>query len=163
MSEFTQGSVTVHMPDELTLPEKAGRLSVTEVRRLPKARKNVIFVCEAVAAAMRKNPDRLCPHGVTADDLETSGRMVELMNSLVTDLETTMRVISQSDLLLGAEAHEMLRKVLAFVRSQETFDPRLTDLVPDLIDYFSRKPSHQVESESAPAASTLPVPSSAAA
>jgi len=39
--------------------------------------------------------------------------------------------------------------VLAFVRSEEKFDPRIAGLVPELIEYFSRRPSQPPETEAA--------------
>ena len=149
MSDFTQGRITIDVPENLTLPEEAGHMTSAEVRRLPKARKNVSLVCDTVAESMRKNPDRICPYGITADQVEASGRVVDLINSLGTDLAETMGVIAQSDVILSAEAHDNLRKVLAFVRGQEKFDPRLGHLVPELIEYFSRRSSGQTETDSA--------------
>ncbi len=155
MSSFTQGCITIDLPETLTLPEKAGKLTVAEVRRLPKPRSSLPLVCDAVAESMRKNPDRLCPHGVTADGLQAAGSFAELINGIVTDLSTTMSVISQSDVILSAEAHVGLRKVLAFVRGQEKFDPRIANLVPELIDYFSHRSSGRVEDESSSTSSSV--------
>ena len=59
--------------------------------------------------------------------------------------------VSQAELLARAEAHNALRRVLTFVRGQEKFDPRVIDLVPEVIEYFSNRPSQQ-PAEVAPAA-----------
>lgn len=145
MPEIKQGTVTVTLPDHIQLAPSAGSLSVDEVRRLPKTRKSLGLVCSAVAAAIRKNPERLCPHGVDPDRLEAMGRAAEDMTGVVVDLKAATLRAAQGDLLLGAEAHDVLRRVMAFVRSQEKFDPHVADLVPQLVSYFSRKVSAQAD------------------
>ena len=45
--------------------------------------------------------------------------------------------LKQANRLIDQSAHDGLRRVLAGVRALEKFDPTVTDLVKDLIDYFS--------------------------
>ncbi|MDJ0766674.1 MAG: hypothetical protein QNJ97_27120 [Myxococcota bacterium] len=139
MSEYKQGTVTVTLSDDLTLPEAAGRMSKVEVQRIVKPRKNLEAVCEAVAQAMRKYPDRIRPMDITADGLTDLGDKAMALHGAITDVSTIMTSLQQGDLIFSAMAHEGLRRVLAFVRSAEKFDPRLPDLVPELIDYFSSR------------------------
>jgi hypothetical protein len=69
------------------------------------------------------------------------GRMAEQIDTVIVDTEAILVKMKQANTLLDVAAHEELRKVLAFIRSQEKFDPRITDLVPHLIDYFSNSQS----------------------
>ena len=137
MTDIMQGTVTVSIPEGITIPERAGTLSPDEVQRLPRARHGVGLTCEATADAMAKNADRLCPHNVDANSLIEKGKMAEAIDRVIVDTENALTKLKQANLILDADAHEALRKVLAFVRGQEKFDPRITDLVPALESYFS--------------------------
>ena len=137
MAEMIQGTVAITIPDNIDIPEEAGQLSPKEVIRIPKSRKGLGIVCEATTDAMQKNPERLRPPNVDAAILSEKGRMAEAIDQVIVDIEAILVKLKQANLLLDADAHTDLRKVLAFVRSQEKFDPRLTDLVPALISYFS--------------------------
>ena len=88
---------------------------------------------------MDKDPERLAPHGVDKVRLTKLGEMAENIDNVIVDVEAITVRLKQANLLIDAEAHEELRKVLAFVRSQEKFDARILDLVPQLISYFSKK------------------------
>jgi hypothetical protein len=132
-----QGTVTVKIPDAIEIPEKAGKLSPEELRRLPKPRRGLGVACENTSDAMLKNPTRIVPHDVDALRLAIMGQMAEQIDQVIVDTEAILVKMKQANTLLDVAAHEGLRKVLAFVRSQEKFDPRITDLVPHLITYFA--------------------------
>jgi hypothetical protein len=153
MPEIKEGTVTVSLPEVFIVPPEAGRLSRAEVLRLPKSRRGASMVCAVVADCMRKNPSRLCPVNVKAEDLEALGRDAEAAAGARTDVRTAALRVSQVEAIVNARAHEGLRRVLAFVRSQEKFDPRLAGLVPELIEYFSRRPSQPPETEAVPSLS----------
>jgi hypothetical protein len=137
MTVETQGTVSVTISDDITWPEKAGGLSIDEVRRLTKPRRGLTLACIATADAMQKNPERLKPHNVAADKLAKLGDSVEKISMTLVDIDAVTAKMKQAGLILEVEAHDELRKVLAFVRSQIKFDPRITDLVPHLMEYFS--------------------------
>ena len=63
--------------------------------------------------------------------------MSDQIDTVIVDMEVLLVKMKQAGTLIDAAAHEDLRKVLAFVRGQEKFDPRVVDLVPHLIEYFS--------------------------
>jgi hypothetical protein len=120
------------------------------MRRLPEARRGVGVACETTADAIRKNPDRLKPHNVAADRLAEIGRMAEQIDTVIVDTEAALIRLKQANTLIDAEAHESLRRVLGFVRAEEKFDARLTDLVPHLIAYFANE--RTAKAETTPAA-----------
>ncbi|MDD5310076.1 MAG: hypothetical protein PHU25_22390 [Deltaproteobacteria bacterium] len=153
MPEIKEGTVTIALPDFVAIPPEAGRLSHAQVLRLPKARKGVSPVCTIVADAMRKNPERLRPANVTAEDLDALARETEAVSGMSTDVRAAALRVSQVEIIVNARAHDALRRVLAFVRSEEKFDPRLSGLVPELIEYFSRRASQPPETEAVPSAS----------
>ena len=138
MTQINQGTVTINISDDITIPARAGTLSPEEVLRIPKARRGIGLACESTADAMIKNPERICPHNVDVATLAEKGRVAEAIDNVIVDTEAALIKLKQANLLLDAEAHEALRKVLSFVRSQEKFDPRLVDLVPALITYFAQ-------------------------
>jgi hypothetical protein len=142
VADLVEGSITAALPDDITIPEKAGKLSKEEVKRLPKVRKGLGLACQMTAAAMVKNPDRLNVPGVTADGLAAAGLAADGIDSHVIDAENITLTLKQANLLLNAGAHNFLRRVLAHVRKEAKFgDPRILDLVPTLIAYFSNEPA----------------------
>jgi hypothetical protein len=137
--------VTVNIPEGIEIPQRAGKLSQAEMQRLPKARKGVGVACEITADAIRKNPARLKPNNVDPDRLEALGRMAEQIDGVIVDTETLLVRLRQANTLLDAEAHESLRRVLAFIRGESKFDPRIKDLVPHLLAYFSKERAPKTE------------------
>lgn len=134
---MTQGSVTLTCTETLQIPDKAGKMSVEEVSRIEKARRGVGITCERTAEALRKNEGRITVPGVTPEALEQAGKAADDIDGVIADLEHLLLILKQSNVLLDAHAHRELRKVLAAVRAQEKFDPRLPDLFPQLIAYFA--------------------------
>ena len=102
MATITQGVATVTTPETINLPEKAGTLSTKEVLRLPKARPGVSKACELTADALRKNPERLNPSGVDADELEAVGQNADELDKCIVDAEALLVVLQQANTLLGA-------------------------------------------------------------
>lgn len=141
MGEFNHGVVALKYPDTFTLPADAGSLSLQAARRLAKARRGIGLACDMTAQAMAKFPERLAVPGIDADALRQDGAAAEAIDGTIADLETALMYFKQGNLILDAKAHTELRKVLAFVRSQEKFDPRLADLVPHLVAYFANTPA----------------------
>ncbi len=140
MTEIKQGTVTVVLPDDIQIPEQAGELTSKDMQRLAKARRGIGLTCEATAAAIGKDQARLAIPGVDAATLRAAGKAAEDIDLYITDLEVILGRLKQANLLLDAEAHLMLRKCLAHVRSQEKFDPQLSALVPQLESYFANSP-----------------------
>lgn len=137
MGKLMQGSVIVAYPDNVELPEKAGKLTVEEVARLEKARRGIGLACERTAEALEKNVERLKVPGVDPDALAEAGRVAEDIDVVIADVEHVLMVLKQANALLDSHAHRELRKVLAALRSQEKFDPKLGDLFQHLVAYFS--------------------------
>jgi hypothetical protein len=138
-SEIKQGSVVVQLPIHIELLPQAGKLSAEEMRASEKARRGVGLACEQTAEAMRKNPERFQVVGISPDSLQSYGRQAEDIDSVIVDLETVLGILKQNNTLLDARAHQSLRRVLAYVRSMEKFDPKLAALVPHLIAYFAKR------------------------
>lgn len=139
MPQIQHGHVTVTIGDGIEMPAKAGQLSPIEMQRMGKPRKGVELVCQVVADVVERHGDRLSVPGVDAAGLREAARRSGALDPVITDLEALLVVVKQANLLFDVEAHEQLRRVLAAVRAQEKFDPRITDLVPDLVAYFGGK------------------------
>jgi len=136
LGKLKQGNVVVSYPDTITLPERAGQLSTTEVARIPKARKGVGLACDSTAKALKKYGDRV-PGAGDADELAEAGEMAESIDEVIADLEHALMVMKQANVLLDGDAHTRLRKVLSAVRAAEKFDANVADLFRSVIDYFA--------------------------
>lgn len=137
MGKLKLGTVTVAYPDDIELPEKAGKMAPEEVGRLEKPRRGIGLACEKTAEAMIKNTGRVTVSGVDPDALVTAGRMAEDIDVVIADVEHVLMTLKQGNALLDSNAHLMLRKVLAAVRAAEKFDPKVADLFPHLTAYFA--------------------------
>ena len=135
--KIKQGSVTITIPDGIEIPEKAGKMTADEVARLEKPRRGLGMTCEKTAEVLGKNADRITVPGVDPKALEKAGQAAEDIDAVISDLEHVLTTLKQANALLDSHAHRELRKVLAMVRSQEKFDPRLADLFQQLVSYFA--------------------------
>jgi hypothetical protein len=135
--DLTHGTVTVSYPAHIDIPANAGKLSPDEVNKIPKARRGVGLACEKTAEALAKAPS--VKTDVDSAALVEAGTMAEDIDVVIADVENVLVVLKQANNLLDANAHEMLRKVLAAVRAAEKFDPRVVDVFPHLIAYFAHK------------------------
>jgi len=131
-----QGIVVISLPDHIQIPAEAGKLTSEELNRKAKPRLGIGLAAEKTAEAMQKYPGQLTIPGVGADDLASLGKQAEDIDVAIADVEALLHVLKQANRLIDADAYLHLRKVLAFVRSQESFDPSLPGLVPHLIAYF---------------------------
>lgn len=147
MADIKQGAVVVQLPSHIELLPQAGRLGADELRSLEKARRGVGLACEQTAEAMRKNPERLAVPGLSAEELLVYGRQAEDIDAVIIDLENALSILRQNNALLDARAHQALRRVLAQVRGLEKFDPKITGLVPHLLEYFTRARYHEPDEE----------------
>jgi hypothetical protein len=146
MSQLKQGSVVVSLPSHIEIMPEAGKLTAEQLRSLEKPRSGIGLVCEQTAIAMQKDPARIAVPGVTPEQLIEYGKQAEDIDSVIIDLIVLLGMLRQNNLLLDSRAHKALRRVLAAVRSQEKFDPKLSALVPGLIRYFSSsKPTEKKE------------------
>lgn len=138
MSTLNEGTVTIQLPEYIQIPADAGTLSTKDMQRMVKARTGIGLACEMTAQAMRQNPTRLNVPEVNPDELERMGKMAEGMDLILNDLDVLREICRQANLIIDSDTHNMLRRVLAFVRSQEKFDRTLSTLVPQLEVYFGK-------------------------
>jgi hypothetical protein len=150
MAELKHGTITVMIPDHIPLPENAGSLTSVELARLEKPRRGLGLACQKTAEAIRKHPGKLAACGVDPDLLDAKGAAAEDIDSVINDLEVVLAKLKQGNALLDVDANKELRKVLAFIRAQEKFDPSIPSLVPVLIDYFSNTRPTQTRSSPDP-------------
>src|SRR5262245_15870768 len=108
MGKLEQGTVTVVYPDDIKLPEKAGKMPPEEVARIEKARRGVGLACEKTAEALKKYGARVSGAGVDPDELEKAGEMAEGIDVTIADVEHALMILKQANILLDGDAHRML-------------------------------------------------------
>ena len=134
-----EGSVALTLPAGLTVPDKAGTLSPADLKRYPRARNGLGLACEATAAAMTKKGAVFQVPGVDPSALATAGQHAELVDQVMEDLETLLAKLRQANVLIDADAIELLRKVSAQVNAQGAFDENLFERFAAVGAYFGRK------------------------
>lgn len=141
MAEVRHGTVVVTIDDSLEPPERAGNLSPTEVRRLPKARRGIGLVGMHTADAMGKAGARfLAPPGVSPEALVAACQRADGIDQVIVDMEVILQRLKQANLLFDAEAWEMLRKVNDQVKAQSKHEPELAAMFTVLRDFMKLGP-----------------------
>lgn len=141
MAQHTYGAVTVTLPNHLTPPANAGKLSPEEVKRIPKAPKGLGLMADIVADTLEKAGSALTvPPDLTPTNLRESGHRAEGQDQVVADLEVAMVTAKQANLLFDAEAYELLRRVHDQVKAQAKQNPQLATQFEALTAYFQKTP-----------------------
>jgi hypothetical protein len=138
MAEVKHGSVAVTLPDSLTPPPEAGKMTPEEVQRLPKARRGIGLVGQHVADAIVKlGPSFILPAGVTAETLLAACERAEGIDQVLTDLGVIEGRLKQANLLWDAEAWQLLLKINDQVKAQLKHDPEIAKAFSFLIEFMS--------------------------
>lgn len=139
MAELKHGTVSIQIPDHLTPPEEAGRLSPREVKRTMRTPRGVGLACTHAADAMTKAQGRfVAPSGITPETLLTAAARADGMDQVVLDCEVLLRTLKQANLLVDAAAYEQLRKVNDQLKAQAKYAPELRAVFRPVLDYFAR-------------------------
>ena len=139
MTEINVGTVTIILPEGMTLDPRAGKLTKAEKYGVPKARKGLGLACDQTAAAMEKANGALVVPNVTAGGLRQKGALAENIDQVIEDTKIALEIMRQANLLADADAFTELRKVNQQVKAQSQFNPSLKDRFAAVIDYFSNK------------------------
>jgi len=139
LNVLKEGSVTLTLPAGLTLPANAGKLSPDELSRHARARRGLGLTCQATSTAMTKKGAEFTVPGVDAKALATAGERAEQIDGVIEDVSTLLAKLRQANVLLDAEAIELLRKVNAQVGAQGKFDDNLFERFAAVGAYFGRK------------------------
>ncbi len=134
-----EGTVTLTVPAGLTVPAQAGTLSPADLARYPRARKGLGLACEATAAALGKKGAAFAVPGVDAAALASAGQQADKVDQVIEDVRTLLAKLQQANVLIDAEAIELLRKVNAQVNAQGAFDENLFERFAAVGAYFGRK------------------------
>jgi len=141
MAEVKHGTVSVTIPDSLTPPDRAGKLTPDEVKRLPKPPRGIGLVGAHTADAIDKAGDKLTlPKDIAAELLRAACERADNIDQVIVDLEVVLGILKQANLLFDAEAWELLRKVNGQVKEQGKFNPELLSIFRVLLDFLSRGP-----------------------
>jgi hypothetical protein len=149
MSELKQGTVTVALPQAVTIPPEAGSLSRKDLRRMPMVRRGLGSACGHAASEMEKANGSFFVPGVDGETLRKQGEQVDTIKDVIRDVEVALIVLKQAETIIDTKTYEMLRRVRAQVKAQAAFDPSLNERFASVIDYFSvsKKSKPQTETQ----------------
>ena len=136
---LTEGSVSLTVPADLPLPDKAGKLSPDELARFPRSRKGLGLACQATAVALTKKGAEFTVPGVDAAALAVAGDRAEKIDEVIEDVRTLLAKLEQANVLIDVEAIDLLRKVSAQVNAQGKFDENLFERFSAVGTYFGKK------------------------
>ena len=137
MPAIGEGTVSVVLPEGIEVPAKAGHLSEQDVRRLVKVRRGLGLTCLHTAGEMEKSSEPFSVPDVTPEKLRTTGEQADMWDEIISDLEVALHVAKQANLIVDAEAFNMLRRVNNQVKAQVPFEPKLKERFSTVLDYFS--------------------------
>ncbi len=141
MAQIKHGTVVVTIDDKLTPPDKAGKMSAEEVKRIPKAPRGIGLVGEHTADAIAKAGDKFTPpKDITPAALREACGRADGIDQVIIDLEVILATLKQANLLFDAELWKMLRKVNDQVKAQAKYSPELASIFKVLLDFLSRGP-----------------------
>lgn len=140
MPKIQRGAASLELPDTLTFPEKAGQLTLDEVRRLSKPPRGLKKACDDAAHAIRKAGEgfSLPPH-ITPERISALGDLADEIDRVADDAESLSKQAQQARALVWDEAYQLLREVRDHVRAQSRRNPSLVDDFAPLNDYTARK------------------------
>jgi len=137
MPEYKQGDVTVKVDYEL--PDQSGKLTPEGQARVVKARRGLGVVGDSTAAAMEATPEFQAPKGITPATVRECCGRAEAVDLTIANIEASLAMFKQGNLLLDSEAYEVLRKLNDQVKAQAKFDQSLRVKFQSLLDYFAKK------------------------
>ena len=139
MAELRHGAIVVILPDFLTLPEKAGKLSKKEVRRLVKVPKGADYAAKMSASALEKMGESFqTPRGLTPEVLLRATQQSYALVRLLDDLSVVQLVLQQALLLADAELYKWLQKLNDSLKAQGKYSADLYIWLSSLVEYFGR-------------------------
>jgi hypothetical protein len=151
MAKIKHGTIVLSIPDELTPPDKAGKMKPEEVSRIPKAPHGLGLACARAADAITKAGDAFTlPTGITIEGLIAAGKRAEDIDQVIQDVEVILATLKQANLLFDAEAYTQLRKVNDQVKAQAKHAPALTRIFKQVVDFFARARANKPADEGAP-------------
>jgi hypothetical protein len=139
-----KGDVVVQVPQGMTLPPKAGKLTPKELAALPTTRTGVGVVCEDAATTIKRVGDAFTlPRGVTGEALRTAGARAEGFDRIISNLEAILEEFRQGNRIADAEAQTMLSRLYDQVKTQAKDDATLKTEFSSLYAYFNTAPARK--------------------
>jgi hypothetical protein len=136
MATLTEGSVTINIPDDITIPAQAGTLNEAQIRAIPKPRRGLGLVTDQTASEMEKSG--FVVPGVAPAELRRQGAMAEGIDDVIRDVEILLAKLRQANTLIDADAYKLLRITNDQVRSAAKHDASVKERFSSLIRYFQR-------------------------
>lgn len=137
--KIKNGPVTIEVPDYLVPPKGAGTLSPAQVQALVKPRPGLGVVCDAAADALENDElDFQAPKGITPAILRKAGERAEGMDLIVKHLENTLEMYKQGNLIVDAEAFELISKLNDQIKVQGKRDKTVLTAFAGVTAYFKK-------------------------
>lgn len=139
MGKIVHGPVTLVVPDNLALSDKAGKLSAAEIRRLPKAPAGIGLAAQETATALiNAGAAFTAPKDVTAKTLLAAGARSDGLNGILNDLDVVRRMVQEENLLSDAACWDQLRQINDMVKGQVKHHPELKAMFAPLSAFMAK-------------------------
>ena len=137
-TEIKYGKAAIRIDRELSIPERAGRLTSVDRQRLVRARRRVVETCRRSAEVLDAVGSRMpFSERANAESLRRAAQESEAINKTLGELEVLMERLRQARSLIDADAHDQLRLLNGLVKAHAAFDPELKSLFAELGAYFT--------------------------
>lgn len=138
MADITHGTIILTIPDLLTPPQEAGKLTSKQMQKIVKPPKGIGRVCIQAADAIDKAGARFSPPpGVTAGAILDAGMRADTIDQFVLDLDVLRERMRQAQLIFNAEAYLMARKMNRAIKAQMGFDAAVGLMFQKVLDAFA--------------------------
>jgi hypothetical protein len=139
LKKVQHGCVTVDIPKEMPLPERAGKMSKKEVKRWLKSPQGMESVCRQTADTLeRVGAPFLLPQELSAEQIREAGLRSDEIAKVMQDLMVVFVQLSQAKLLFDHNTYDKLRYLKDLVKCYAKHDPELLLLYAPLFELFSR-------------------------
>jgi hypothetical protein len=155
MKRVKHGCVQVELPESITPPKKAGKMSKKEVRRLLKSPRGMVSVCHQSASAIERIQEPFSlPQELSPGALHEAAQRSEEIAKVMQDLSVILLELSQARLLFDHDTFSRLRYLKDIVKAYAKRDPMLRLAFAPLFELFGRSAATRKERKKSLGSST---------
>jgi hypothetical protein len=140
MNEIRHGSITINLPDDVELSEKAEQLEQVAVSRILRAPAGLSQACYQAADSLEKAREQFTAmKGISPEILRDEGQRIEKLERVIQDLEVILYRAKRTSLLQKAGTYTKLRRLNDLAKAYAKHDPLFFRVFKPLFDFFKKR------------------------
>jgi copper homeostasis protein CutC len=140
MNEIRYGSITINLPDDVELSDKAGQLDQVAVSRILRAPAGLSQACHQAADSLEKAGEQFnSVQGISAEILRDEGQQIDKLEQVIRDLEVILSRAERTSLLQKAGTYTKLRRLNDLAKVYAKHDSLYLRMFKPLFDFFKKR------------------------